>query len=68
MQNYPEQRIDSKAVPYWRWSAGIKSGFLLLIPAGYYMAQQHWHWPAFISFILLGLTLTYAIYSILFQP
>jgi membrane protein YdbS with pleckstrin-like domain len=68
LQNKPEQRIDSKAVAYWRWSAGIKSVFLLLIPAGYYMAQKHWHWPAWINFILLGLILTYAIYAILFRP
>ncbi|MEN6328198.1 MAG: PH domain-containing protein [Syntrophomonas sp.] len=68
MRNIPEQRIDSKAVPYWRWSASIKTGFLLLIPAGYHMARQHWHWPAWITFVLLGLTLAYAVYAILFRP
>jgi len=68
LRNDPQQCIDSKAVIYWRWSAGIKSVFLLLIPAGYYMAQQHWHWPAWITFVLLGLTLAYAIFAIIFQP
>ncbi|MDD3269489.1 MAG: PH domain-containing protein [Syntrophomonadaceae bacterium] len=68
MRNNPQQRINAKAVSYWRWSAGIKSGFLLLISAGYHMAQQHWHWPAWISFVLLGLTLAYAIYAIILKP
>ncbi len=68
MRNHPEQRIDAKAVPYWRWSAAIKSIFLLFIPAAYHMAQQHWDWPAWITFILLGLVLAYAAYSILLQP
>lgn len=68
MRNNPEQRIDSKAVIYWRWSAGIKSMFSLLIPAGYYMAQRHWHWPNWITFTLLGLTITYAVYSIFIKP
>ncbi|MEN6349797.1 MAG: PH domain-containing protein [Syntrophomonas sp.] len=68
LRSNPQQCIDSRAVPYWRWSASIRSGFLLLIPAGYYWARQHWHWPAWITFVLLSLTFTYAIYSILFQP
>lgn len=68
MRNNPEQRIDSKAVPYWRWSASIKSVFLLLVPAGYYLAQQHWHWPAWITFVLLALTLADVVFSILFKP
>ena len=68
LRSNPQQRIDSRAVPYWRWSAGIKSGFYLLISAGYYFARQHWHWPAWITFALLGLTFAYAVYSILFQP
>ena len=68
MRNNPEQRIDSRAVPYWRWSASIKSVFLLLVPAGYYLAQQHWHWPAWITFVLLALTLANAVFSILFKP
>ena len=68
LRQYPEQRIDSKAVLYWRWSASIKSFFLLLIPAGYYLAQQHWHWPAWITFVLLVLALVDAIFSIFLKP
>ena len=68
MRNIPEQRIDPGAVPYWRWSAVINTGFLLLIPAGCYWAQQRWHWPAWITFALLGLILAYAVYAIIFKP
>ncbi len=68
MRNIPEQCIDSKAVPYWRWSAGIKSIFLLLIPTGYHIAQQGWDWPAWITFVLWGVAFAYAVYTILFQP
>jgi hypothetical protein len=68
MRDNPEQRIDAKAVPYWRWSAAIESAFLLLIPTGYHWAQQHWHWPAWITFVLLGAILTYAVYAIVFKP
>lgn len=68
MRNNPEQQIDSRAVPYWRWSASIHSALLMLIPVGYYWAQQRWHWPTWITFALLGLTLSYAVYAIFFQP
>ncbi len=68
MRNNPEQQIDPGAVPYWRWSAAISTGFLLLIPAGCYWAQQRWHWPAWITFALLGLIFAYAVYAIIFKP
>lgn len=68
MRKIPEQRIDPQAVTYWRWSAAITSFFLLLIPAGYHLAQQRWHLPAWINLALLGLILAYAIYSIVFRP
>lgn len=68
MRNKPRQRIDPKAVSYWRWSAGIKTGFFLLIPAVYHMVRQHRHWPAWLSYVLLSLTLAYAIYAILIRP
>lgn len=69
MRNYPTQPIDPKAVPYWRCSAAIESVLLLLIPGGYYIAQQHWqHWPTWITFVLLFLTLAYDIFAVVFQP
>lgn len=68
MRGNPEQRIDIKAVEYWRWSAIIKSIFLLLIPGSYYLAIYLWQWPAWIIIILLILTLADVVFSILFKP
>lgn len=68
MRNKPRQRIDPKAVSYWRWSASIKTGFFLLIPTGYQLVRQHWQWPAWISYALLGLVLSYAVYAIFIRP
>jgi membrane protein YdbS with pleckstrin-like domain len=41
---------------------------LLLVPAGYHFAQRYWHWPGWITFVLLGLTFIYAVYLILIRP
>lgn len=68
MRTIPEQRIDPKAVPYWRWSAGIKTGVLLLIMVAYHIAQQRLDWPVWIGYALLGITLAYAVFAILFRP
>ncbi|MGS0763811.1 PH domain-containing protein [Syntrophomonas curvata] len=68
MRDNPEQRIDAKAVPYWRWCGAIESVLLLLVPAGYHFAQRYWHWPGWITFVLLGLTFIYAVYLILIRP
>jgi membrane protein YdbS with pleckstrin-like domain len=68
LRGNPEQQIDPGAVPYWRWSAVISTGFLLLIPAGCYWAQHIWHWPAWIALTLLGLILAHAVYAIIFKP
>lgn len=68
MRQIPEQRIDSRAVPYWRWSACISSLIMGLIPAAYYGATLLWHWPNWITAVLLVLTLAYAGYSILIRP
>ena len=68
MRGNPEQQIDPRAVPYWRWSGVINTGFLLLIPAGCYWAQQRWHWPAWIALALLALILAYGVYLIFIKP
>lgn len=68
MRETPEQRIDIKAVEYWRWSAIIKSNFLLLIPGAYYLAVHIWHWPVWIIIVLLILILADAVFSIFFKP
>lgn len=68
MRQIPEQRIDPRAVPYWRWSAGIQSLFLCLIPAAYYAATRLWYWPAWITIVLVILTLLTAAFSIFVKP
>ena len=68
MRQIPEQRIDPRAVPYWRWSAGIQSLFLCLIPAAYYIATRLWYWPAWITIVLVILTLLTAAFSIFVKP
>lgn len=68
LRQIPEQRIDSRAVTYWRWSAGIKSLFLCLVPVAYYGATRLWHWPNWITAVLLILTLAIAVFSILINP
>ncbi len=68
LRQIPEQRIDPRAVTYWRWSAGINSLFLCLIPAAYYAATRLWHWPTWITAVLLILTLATAAFSIFDQP
>jgi membrane protein YdbS with pleckstrin-like domain len=68
LRGNPEQRIDPRAVPYWRWSAVINTGFLLLIPAVCFWAQYHWHWPVWIAPALLGLALANAVFVIFFKP
>ena len=68
MREVPAQRIDPRAVPYWRWSAGINSLFLILIPAAYYAATRLWHWPTWITVVLLILVLAAAAFSIFIKP
>ncbi len=68
MRQIPEQRIDSQAIPYWRWSAGINSLFLCLIPAAYYAATRLWHWPTWVTAVLLILTMVTAVFSIFINP
>lgn len=68
MRQNPEQRIDSRAIQCWRWSAIIKSFFLFFIPAIYYAATHLWDWPSWITFVLLVLALTDAIFSIFIKP
>lgn len=68
MRQNPKQRIDPKAVKYWRWSAIIKSIFLFLFPGVCYAGIHLWNWPAWITAILLVISLTIAIFSIFFVP
>lgn len=68
MRQVPEQRIDPRAVHYWRWSAVIGSLFLFLIPAAYWAAARFWHWPAWITIVLVVLTFGNAVFAILFKP
>lgn len=68
MRQNPEQRIDVKAVQYWRWSALIKSFFLLLIPGAYYLAMYLWKCPLWIFIILLVLTIADLTFSIFLKP
>lgn len=68
MRQIPEQRIDPRAVPYWRWSASINSLLLGLVPIAYYIATRLWQWPPWITVALLILTLTIAVLLIFIQP
>ena len=68
MREDPKQCIDIKAVHYWRWTAVIKSIFLLLIPGAYYFTVHLWQWPFWIAVVLLMLTLADAVFSIFFKP
>ncbi len=68
MRHDPDQRIDLKAVQYWRYSNIIGSIFLLLIPAAYYGAARIWRWPTWITIALLLLTLVIAIFNIFLKP
>jgi len=68
LRQIPAEHIDSRAVPYWRWSASINSLFLFLIPAAYYAAVRLWHWPVWITVVLLVLSLALTAFSIIFKP
>ena len=68
MRQNPSQLIDQKAILYWRYSNIITAFFLLLIPAACYFAVRLWHWPAWITIVLLFLTLAIAIFDIFFKP
>lgn len=68
MREDPQQCIDIKAVHYWRWTAVIKSLFLLLIPGAYYFTVHLWQWPFWIAVVLMVLTLADAVFSIFFKP
>jgi len=68
LRKEPEQRIDIKAVKYWRYTNIISAVFFLLVPAAYYLAVRLWHWPAWITIVLLFLTLALAVFNICYKP
>lgn len=68
MRQSPQQRIDVKAIQYWRLSAMIKSFFLLFIAGAYYLATHLWNWPLWIFIVLLILILADACFSIFLKP
>ena len=68
LRQNPTKLIDAKAVQYWRYSSIITAFFLLLIPIAYYFSMRRWHWPAWITIVLLSLTLAIAIFYIFFKP
>lgn len=52
MRKEPEQRIDAKALPYWRWTGALTSAFFWALLIGYGIAAWHWHFPGWITGIL----------------
>lgn len=68
MQDYPEQKIDIKAVKYWRLSGCIASLFYCLIPGGYFLAMHIWKWPGWVLILIILLTVLSATYAIVFKP
>ncbi|MDD4802506.1 MAG: PH domain-containing protein [Syntrophomonas sp.] len=68
MRQNPGQLIDQKAILYWRYSNIITAFFWLLIPTACYFAVRLWHWPAWITIVLLFLTLALAIFDVFFKP
>jgi hypothetical protein len=68
LRQNPSQVIDRKAVQYWRYSNTITALFLFLIPTAYFFAARLWHWPAWITIVLLSLILAIAIFNIFIRP
>lgn len=68
MDDKPQQRIDTKALPYWRWTGVLTSLFYCLIPVGYVFAMKHWHWPVWITWVLGLAVLLLSIANIILIP
>jgi membrane protein YdbS with pleckstrin-like domain len=68
LRQIPQQQIDFRAISYWRWSAGINSLFMFLVPAAYYGASRLWHWPAWITAVLSIMVLAAAAFFIFVRP
>lgn len=64
----PQQRIDTRAVSYWRWKGVLALLFCGLIPLGYGIAARHWHWPGWITVVLAAAVVLFGIIDIMLVP
>lgn len=68
MRREPVNRIDARALSYWKWEGLLSSLFWWLIPAAYFIAIHFWSWPVWIVYILIIACISLTILKIAVFP
>lgn len=68
MRDIPEQRIDQKAVKYWRLTGIISSVFYWVLPIAYYVATLIWDWPKWVLIPMVVVALALSLFTVISVP